>query len=210
MSHSSSPGSATSRRERRKQEVRGRITEAAISLFSERGCEATTVEEICELADVARKTFYNYFPSKQQLVHELSESLLFGETQNLVELAMERHERTDQRIAFFVRHMSSNVARFERLEKALIHQTMLDLSSDEGRAGAQLERLNRAFIQLYSAGRKQGDINRAYSVEFLAEMTVGAINAVMLNWVHNDRYPVAARVKDLSRWLQQMVAPTDR
>lgn len=197
------------RRERRKQEVRGRITEAAISLFAERGCEATTVEEICSLADVARKTFYNYFPSKQHLTQELSESLLFGETQNLLEMAMEKHTGTPERLAYFCNHIGSNVARFERLERALIHQTILDLSSDDSQAGPQLERLNAAFAKLFSAGRRQGDVRRDFSVEFLAEMAVGAMNTVMLNWVHRceSGYPINARVRELSRWLQRMVTP---
>ena len=51
----------TSRRERRKLEVRERIVEAAIALFDEQGFEATKVADICERADVANKTFFNHF-----------------------------------------------------------------------------------------------------------------------------------------------------
>ena len=60
------------RRERRKHEVRTRILEAAKSLFSEQGTGATKVTEICERADVAHKTFFNHFPSKQHLIRELA------------------------------------------------------------------------------------------------------------------------------------------
>jgi len=34
--------------------------------------EETTVEEITERADVAKGTFFNYFPSKEALLGELS------------------------------------------------------------------------------------------------------------------------------------------
>lgn len=201
-----SPVAAT-RRERRKQEVRGRITEAAISLFTEQGCEQTTVEEICALADVARKTFYNYFPSKQHLVHDLSESLLFDETQDLIDLAIEKHSDFAGRISFICSHIAANVSRFERLERALILQTMLDSSAEDSRAGPQLQRLNAAFEQLFEAGCASGELTTAFSVEFLAEMAVGAMNAVMLNWVHqaDSGYPIMERVEELSRWLQHMV-----
>lgn len=197
-----------SRRERRKQEVRGRITEAAISLFTEHGCEQTTVEEICAVADVARKTFYNYFPSKQHLVHDLSESLLFAETQDLIDLAMEKCSDTAGRLEFFCAQVAANTARFERLERALIHQTLLDISADHGRAGTQLHRLNNAFAQLFEAGRQANDISAEFSVGFLAEMAVGAMSAIMLNWVHHADagYPIAGRVEEMSRWLQRMVA----
>lgn len=196
------------RRERRKQEVRGRITEAAIELFTEQGCEQTTVEEICALADVARKTFYNYFPSKQHLVRDLSDSLLFTETQDLIDLAMEKYSDTVSRLTFFCRHVATNVARFERLERALIQQALLDVSSEDSRAGPQLQGLNDAFTTLFAAGRELGDITAEFSVEFLAEMAVGAVNAIMLNWVHQveSDYPVVERIEELTRWLQRMAS----
>jgi len=61
-----------SRRERKKQETRTRLMEAALTLFRENGYTATTVEEITERADVAKGTFFNYFASKEALLGELS------------------------------------------------------------------------------------------------------------------------------------------
>ncbi len=60
-----------SRRERKKMETRSALMEAALPLFREKGYDQTTVEEITEQADVAKATFFNYFPSKQALVSEL-------------------------------------------------------------------------------------------------------------------------------------------
>lgn len=56
------------RPERKKQEVEQRIREAALALFREKGYEATTVEEIAERADVAKGTFFNYFPRMDGLL----------------------------------------------------------------------------------------------------------------------------------------------
>ena len=56
------------RRERRKLEVRGRIVEAARDLFRAQGFSATRVTEICDRADVAEKTFFNHFPTKQRVL----------------------------------------------------------------------------------------------------------------------------------------------
>jgi AcrR family transcriptional regulator len=57
-------GMGMGRRERKKRETRQRIYRAAFELFSERGFEATTVEEIGRRADVAKGTVFNYFPTK--------------------------------------------------------------------------------------------------------------------------------------------------
>src|SRR5688572_24556204 len=65
-----------SRRERKKDETRQRIFREAIGLFRERGFEATTVDEITERADVAKGTFFNYFPRKEAVLAYLSERRL--------------------------------------------------------------------------------------------------------------------------------------
>jgi AcrR family transcriptional regulator len=61
-----------SRRERRKLETRRGLLEAALALFREKGYNETTVEEITERADVAKGTFFNYFPSKEELLGDLA------------------------------------------------------------------------------------------------------------------------------------------
>jgi len=49
--------------------------EASIQLFERNGCDATTLEEICEQAEVSRPTFYSYYPSKNDLIKALAEKL---------------------------------------------------------------------------------------------------------------------------------------
>jgi AcrR family transcriptional regulator len=55
-------------RERKKQRTRERIIDAAFELFGERGFEGTTIAHIAEAADIAPRTFFSYFPSKDDVV----------------------------------------------------------------------------------------------------------------------------------------------
>lgn len=55
---------ASSRRERKKDQTRLTLTRSALKLFREQGFEATTVEEIAEAADFHRATFFRLFASK--------------------------------------------------------------------------------------------------------------------------------------------------
>ncbi|MGH8964558.1 MAG: TetR family transcriptional regulator, partial [Actinomycetes bacterium] len=49
-------------------EVRRELVTAAIRLFRTRGYDATTVDDIAAAAGVGRRTFFRYFPSKEDSV----------------------------------------------------------------------------------------------------------------------------------------------
>lgn len=66
-------------RQRKKAATRRLLHESALRLVLERGCEAVTVEEIADAAEVSRRTFSNYFSSKE-------EAVLYGHHLRLVRL----------------------------------------------------------------------------------------------------------------------------
>src|ERR1044072_7021979 len=68
-------------RERKKRQTRHLLIRTAIRLFTEQGYEQTTGAQIAAAADVATKTFFNYFPSK--------EDVLFADVERFYGLALE-------------------------------------------------------------------------------------------------------------------------
>ena len=55
-------------RERKKAKTRAAIQHEAIRLFREQGYEATTIEQIAEVVEIAPSTFFRYFRAKEDLV----------------------------------------------------------------------------------------------------------------------------------------------
>jgi AcrR family transcriptional regulator len=64
--------SRTGLRERKKLAMRQKLGSAALRLAIERGLENVTVEDITAEADVAPRTFSNYFSSKQEAICALA------------------------------------------------------------------------------------------------------------------------------------------
>ena len=63
-------------RERKKQQTRAAIHEAAFRLIDAQGLEATTIDQICQEAEVSGRTFFNYYPSKAAAALDLRSNVL--------------------------------------------------------------------------------------------------------------------------------------
>lgn len=73
------------RRARKKRQTRELLVRTAFRLFKEQGYEQTTIAQISAEADIATKTFFNYFSGKEDVVftdaeryYELTLSVIEG------------------------------------------------------------------------------------------------------------------------------------
>jgi AcrR family transcriptional regulator len=97
------PAVEPSRRERKKDETRARIFKAAVRLFREKGFENTTIDDITERADVAKGTFFNYFPKKESVLGYLTETQLADAEEFAATLLQSRQPVRKKLIALFQR-----------------------------------------------------------------------------------------------------------
>ena len=85
-------------REQKRLETRLRIEDAATKLVDEQSFSAVTIERICEVAGISRRTFFNYFDSKESAVlgapsteftEEMREFFLTEPTTSMVGLVLQ-------------------------------------------------------------------------------------------------------------------------
>ena len=65
-----------SKKERKIQRTKNIILDAAKELFSEKGFDFVTMEEIADLAALSRATLYNYFKTKEEIYYNIGISKL--------------------------------------------------------------------------------------------------------------------------------------
>jgi AcrR family transcriptional regulator len=62
-------------RERKKLRTRRALADAALRLFTEKGFDATTLDELAEEAEVSKSTFFRFFPAKEAAAIEAEAEL---------------------------------------------------------------------------------------------------------------------------------------
>lgn len=193
------PAAKPLRRERRKLELRGRIVEAAIELFDERGFHATKVADICARADVVNKTFFNHFPTKQHLLREIAESqiaVLFAD----IEAVRERHATTRERIAAFFERIANNIDAAGPMRRELVTE-MIHATESSGDGSVQSRRLQEAFSAMIRDGRVKGDVLADHPIATQADLLLGTFYALMFGWAHATDYPLRRRALAAARLL---------
>jgi AcrR family transcriptional regulator len=160
-------------RERKKQRTRDQIIEAALKLFRERGYHATTVADIAAGADIAPRTFFAYFPSKEAVVFHDFEPI-FASVKATVELRPEGESTIDALRRWLdgslpaKRHESGEA----ELRKCLI--------KDEPALAAQSRHLLARFEDVLRDGvaRDLGDAPDSLRPKLVAAAATAAINAI--------------------------------
>ena len=89
-------------RERKKTKTRKAITEAAINLFSRKGYEKTSIEDIAGSAGIGKATIYTYFSTKDEIFLSYCAEELESSFAQFKEPYFENGKLIDQLIEFFM------------------------------------------------------------------------------------------------------------
>jgi AcrR family transcriptional regulator len=188
-----------SRRERRVREVHDRIVAAARDRFAAHGVEAVKVDEICEAADIAQKTFFNHFPTKQHLVREIAEGFL-DDLRDLLDAARREGGTTAQQLERFFSLVATEVERGGPMQRTLVME-VVRLVHDGARNADTSRQLYEAFGALLRDGIRKGDMTTAHPVVVVSEVVVGTFTTLMLNWLGIEGYPFRSRATAMARFL---------
>ena len=175
-----------SRRERKKQAIRDKICEEARRLISLHGIDGTTIDAICNGSDIAKKTFYNYYSSKNDLLIDLCKLNILSRVDDLIDRALEKHSDLRNRLHFVFAAMKVRATTEGRFENEMLAFMVGNLSANLRYGTDQLSYMNQCFLRLFKANEQE--IRPPLTSSFCAEMLAGMINTLTLNRLYNPTY----------------------
>ncbi|MFE3850959.1 TetR family transcriptional regulator [Streptomyces griseorubiginosus] len=165
-----------------KPPMRDALVAAAFRLFLERGYEQTTVDDIVALAGVGRRSFFRYFPSKEDVVFPDHERCLTDVTAFLDadDSGCDPVERVCEAVRLVLRMYTENptfsVQRY-RLTKQVPGLRAYELSV--------VWRYERAFAA-YLRGRLKGLHDGTLRADVIAAAVAAAHNNALRSWLRSD------------------------
>jgi AcrR family transcriptional regulator len=184
--------------ERRKREVREKILSAAYDLFLSQGVAVTTIEEICERADVANRTFFNHFATRQDMIRALARRRLA----NLHEAVFDRaDEAIPARLVGVFDGIAATLVKSGDMYRELIGE-MLATSGYGVQRGFSL---HNTFVELIKEGVASGEVSAQHDAETLADIIVGALSGGIVNWTVDRTYSLETNLHSLGAALAELL-----
>ena len=171
-------------RERKKQQMRQRLYESALDLFRQRGFDEARVIDVVEAADVSEATFYNYFPTKDAVLHAAAAEVKELYREVLSALVARGEEPALERVKELVRLIGEAFIADRELTSSLLGRTPLFFGSTGD--DADLDRHNYALLaELFSQGQAAGEVEPSLDPLQLAEILTAVFMLTITNWVTN-------------------------
>jgi AcrR family transcriptional regulator len=165
----------------RRRDTRRRLLSAANKLFRVRGFEGTSVDQIVAAANLAKGTFYQYFPTKIDVALDITSE----EQQRLMQKMRTKLASGQSPLTVGRELLQSMGTWFER--NGGIARPLLLHALDQPRSESPDS--TRAMLALiFTAAQKKGEIRADLPSEYIAGLLVGSIVQIALHWtLHGKR-----------------------
>jgi TetR/AcrR family fatty acid metabolism transcriptional regulator len=166
-----------------------KIYEIAISLMEKKGFANTTINEISKKAGVSVGTFYNYFPSKEEIFHNI-----FKKADEYFERVVSRYIKKSEgssqaRVSLFFRYYAKYVLKQGFHNISQLYGTKTKLFAVKGRYMQEL------LSQINGDGQAAGEILDDMAPDRITEFMFVAARGVVYDWcIHEGSYNLESKM----------------
>lgn len=161
--------------DRRVIKTKRAIRNAFAKALSEKNIDKITIKDIAEMADINRKTFYNYYDGIYQLVDEIEDEVVTAFDAAIKDLDVAEMVRNPQLLFNGL---------VETMNKDLeFYGYLLKMDNNVNLAMKLIELIEGKIIESFSAARIFDESNLKIAVDY----TVTGMVCVFRNWFNSDR-----------------------
>ena len=157
----------------------GRLQQAALELYAERGYEETTVAEIAERAGLTERTFFRHFSDKREVLFRGSEEL-----QRLIVDAVHAAPATATPIEAIAVGVAAAGAIFDASRRPRSRQRQAVIDANPELQERELVKLSSLAAALAAALRRRGVQDPA--AELSADAGIAVFRVAFDRWLHDD------------------------
>jgi AcrR family transcriptional regulator len=190
--------------EKRRRRSRAALLEAAIELFQTKGVQTTSLEEICERADVAVRTFFNHFETREHL-HEAIARERALQLAGMFDALSSEPGPFPARLAKLFKSIAVYLS--ERPVYRDFVGEMLLLRAPRANETIRSGSLGQAAHRFVAAAAARGEISEEHSVDALADLMIGAITTALTNWCASSDYDLVRGLAEAASALSDLFAP---
>jgi AcrR family transcriptional regulator len=191
--------------DRRRARTRQAIITAAIDLFAERGIRGTTIEEICDGADIAERTFFNHFPTRDHLYEAIAAHRIEGFIALLGVITQDPRP-----IGARLPDLFATVARGVVAQPAYreLVGAMLNAHPSGESPLARATVLAAASLAFVKDGVGRGEITSQHRPDVLADILLGSLFMAIANWSSDADFALERELADSAEALVDLFTPT--
>jgi AcrR family transcriptional regulator len=178
-------GSPESRRERHRREIFERLVEAARQLMSDRSLDDARVQDITDLADVGKGTFFNFFSAKELVIPEVMRKRV-RPNRSMVEQVKAGLLSSREALNYFI---NSGLERLTPGEWHNYYESFIRSMVNDDRVRSSISDILREQEEmvryLVASGQERGEFRDDGDTSNLANLLVRAILGLqMMAWIH--------------------------
>jgi AcrR family transcriptional regulator len=166
---------ATSMQDRRVRRTRRALNDALLSLMTDKGYEAVTVQDLIDRADIGRSTFYAHYTDKADLLREMLSGL-----RSLIEPEPTTGPADRRRPLRFGLQMFQHVQDQQALLRALLGRP------GTGRVVAEIEDMLTDVVRAELQALAEASGDPRVPLDLIAPTVVAGYLAILAWWVGDD------------------------
>ena len=167
-------------RQQRSLNTRRAILRAAVRAFTERDFDATTVEDICDAAEIGRSTFYLYFVSKDELLIALAAATARGVSKDVDHWV--RAGSLDEALRTFIDGLTRRMESVPRTLAAVVMRRVSAANVSLRPAPGEMVLFDDILAGILRDAQRRGEIRTDVDADAVGEAMAGLTLDALQRW----------------------------